>query len=187
MATNLFDMSREIRRREDFGDLLNRRGLTGSAVEIGTHLGEFAEQILLQWQGKMLYCVDPWQDRLPDYDDPIAPRDRQADYRAAIKRLAPYGDHCELIRMLSHDAASCFENESLDFVYIDGNHAYPFVKQDIADYWPKVKPGGILAGHDLDHEWAKTVRVAVEQFLMAHNKRAFVVLGDAQSWYIIKD
>jgi cephalosporin hydroxylase len=47
-----------------------------------------------------------------------------------------------------------FENNSLDFVYIDANHAYNYVVQDIELWYPKVKKGGYLCGHDyIDMDW----------------------------------
>ena len=48
------------------------------------------------------------------------------------------------------DAVKDFDDESLDFVYIDGNHLYPAVKKDIDLWWPKVKAGGVMGGHDYD-------------------------------------
>ena len=56
--------------------------------------------------------------------------------------------HTTLLRKKGVDAATQFEDESIDFVYIDGDHSYDFVKNDIAAWYPKVKQGGILSGHD---------------------------------------
>lgn len=53
-----------------------------------------------------------------------------------------------MIRALSHEVADLFADESLDYVYIDGNHAYDYVKLDLETWYPKLKKGGILAGHD---------------------------------------
>ena len=41
-----------------------------------------------------------------------------------------------------------FENESIDWIYIDGNHSYEFVKEDLNNWWPKIKPGGFMCGDD---------------------------------------
>ena len=78
-----------IKSREQFGELLVLRKLTGVAVEIGTHEGLFAETLLKSWPGH-LFCVDPWRT-LDDYQkDAINARDRDADYQTAMARLAPY-------------------------------------------------------------------------------------------------
>jgi hypothetical protein len=59
-----------------------------------------------------------------------------------------------MVRASSEIASNMFQDESLDFVYIDANHAYDFVKQDIELWYPKVKKGGYLWGHDyIDLNW----------------------------------
>ena len=50
--------------------------------------------------------------------------------------------------MTSTEAAKKMENQSLDFAYIDARHDYCGVKDDLEAYWPLIKPGGIMAGHD---------------------------------------
>ena len=50
--------------------------------------------------------------------------------------------------MLSSDAAKLIPNNSLDYVYVDARHDYCGVTDDLLNYWPKVRPGGIFAGHD---------------------------------------
>jgi hypothetical protein len=81
-------------------------------------------------------------------------------------------------------AASLFPKEFFDFVYIDGWHQYPAVKKDIEAWWPKVKSGGFLGGHDLGHvEFPGVVR-AVEQFSRKVS-REFQVLSDSD-WLIEK-
>ena len=54
--------------------------------------------------------------------------------------------------MTSHEASSFFENETLDFVFIDGDHSYQGVLSDIQDYLPKIKKGGYISGHDTQSE-----------------------------------
>ena len=66
----------------------------------------------------------------------------------AKKVLKKYGDKVEFIRKLSENATEHIEDGSLDFMYIDGNHQYEFVKKDIELYYPKVKKGGIIGGDD---------------------------------------
>ena len=59
-----------------------------------------------------------------------------------------------MIRCLSKNAVKLFKDESLDFVYIDANHAYDFVKEDLEMWWPKIKKGGYICGHDyIDIDW----------------------------------
>ena len=62
--------------------------------------------------------------------------------------MAPLAGHYETIRGGSSESARFFEDGSVDFVFIDADHVYDRVKEDILAWLPKVKPGGIIAGHD---------------------------------------
>lgn len=59
--------------------------------------------------------------------------------------------------------SSTYEDDSLDFVFVDGDHRYESVKADIEAWLPKMKVGGILAGHD--YGWCEDVRRAVHEVL----------------------
>ena len=67
-------------------------------------------------------------------------------YEATKKRLASF--NYEIIRKFSMDAVKDFADNSLDFVFIDGNHSFQYVVNDIAEWSKKVKVGGIISGHD---------------------------------------
>lgn len=138
--------------RLNLADYLNRTGRTGEAAEVGTHRGEFAAAFLAWWQGKRLYCVDPWRP-MPGYEDqarllPGGGADRDADYAACRERLARFGGRAVLLRYASAEAAPMFAPESLDCVYLDGDHRPEQVAADLGAWWPVVRPGGVLAGHD---------------------------------------
>ena len=64
------------------------------------------------------------------------------------ERCRAFGENVVLLQEASVDAATMFEDQELDFVFIDANHAYQAVKFDIIAWTPKVRPGGIIAGHD---------------------------------------
>jgi len=78
-------------------------------------------------------------------------------FEEAKLRLAPY--KTTIVRKLSTDAAMDFGDESLDFVYIDADHSYNAVKEDIAAWAPKVRRGGIVAGHDYYYTRAGNIGV----------------------------
>lgn len=121
---------------------------TGKGVEVGTFKGEFSKEILSNWRGT-LYMVDIWDSVAEGYDD--ASNHGRFDYNIygeAIKNIKGHEDRGIMIRATSEIASMMFQNRSLDFVYIDANHAYEFVKQDIALWYPKVKKGGYICGHD---------------------------------------
>lgn len=114
-------------------------------VEIGVDRGLFAASICHANPGVHLYGVDPWHD-YPEYGEVYTQPYADACYAEAVARLAPY--NVTLIREQSMDAVKQFADDSLDFVYIDGNHAYDFVLADITEWSKKVRPGGIVSGHD---------------------------------------
>lgn len=173
--------------RRQFADLLNSRGLNDAAAEIGTHRAEFASPFLQTWGGRLLYCVDPWQNRLPYYHDIVAHRNRDEDYTAAVQALQQFGERVKILRMLSEDAARQLGDINLDFVYIDANHDRDFVLQDIALWWPKVKPGGLLAGHDWENwEWGEDIQFAVRKFFEPLGLEICVTKEPVSSWFIFK-
>lgn len=165
--------------RNQFGDLLTGRGLVGAAVEVGTHRGDFARVLLGRWPG-MLYCVDHWAVP-PGYEAQAhclsalggAFGDREADLTAAKEVLAPFAGRAVLIREASAEAAARFVQRSLDFVYLDGDHERPGIDEDLRSWWPKIVPGGILAGHDFlcpgpigrPDDWGRYIQPAVMGFV----------------------
>jgi predicted O-methyltransferase YrrM len=131
------------RRENGLAGLLRDMGVKVGA-EIGTEHGLYAKCLLKTIPGLKLYCIDAWES----YGDYRArAKDRQITfYEEAKQRLSPY--NCELIRAYSMDAVKVFEDESLDFVFIDANHDFAHATEDIAHWSKKVKKGGIVSGHD---------------------------------------
>ena len=134
--------------RREICDLLNSQGLTGKGVEIGSFVGRYARHILDNWKGT-LYLIDPWRKR-PSSDVEYSDNDKVTPKTMleAAKTLKGVEDRAIMIRALSHQVVDLFQDGSLDFVYIDGDHSYEGAKQDIRLWFPKVKKGGLIAGHD---------------------------------------
>lgn len=144
--------------------LVKAQGLS-TGVEVGVGYGGHCES-LLQYKGiEMLAGVDPYTHR-PGSDDatnlPQAELDRV--YHRAQDRLARFGRRFELIRQRSALAAERFEDASLDFVYIDGDHQYESVLDDIGVWFDKVRVGGVIAGHDYENPDLPGVQQAVDGF-----------------------
>jgi len=91
-------------------------------------------------------------------------------YNIASENLKPLTDIgiVNLIKGHSLDVVDNYEDESIDFCFIDGSHEYGDVKKDIIAWLPKVKKGGMLAGHDYDISW-KGVMNAVDETLGKEN------------------
>ena len=157
--------------REDLPLLLNARGLTGCGVEVGVKRGEFSEFILSSWRGRHLISVDPWlaapeQDYVDVANVPQTEHD--AFYAETKGRLERFGERSSVWRMFGGEAAEKLPHHSLDFVYLDARHDEASVREDLETWAAKVRPGGILAGHDyvdgLFPEGEFGVRSAVDAF-----------------------
>lgn len=114
-------------------------------AEIGVWRGEFTEKFAKL--GLKMYAIDPWME-LKDYksDGKGFQASQDKCYEITKEVLAPYD--CTIIRKESMAALADVPNESLDFVYIDGNHWFRYVAEDICEWTKKVKPGGYVCGHD---------------------------------------
>ena len=148
-----------------------------TGAEIGILTGEFSEVLVRDNPHIKLYCIDPWQ-AYDDYKDEKHQKAFDTYYQAAKDRLAPY--NCQIIRKYSLDAAKDFPDQSLDFVYIDGNHNLQNVINDIAVWSKKIRVGGIISGHDykLSKPSIKIhVYQAVNAYTDAYEVRPWFVLG----------
>ncbi|CAB9507124.1 expressed unknown protein [Seminavis robusta] len=121
-------------------------------IEVGVQRGFLARRTLSVWKSCKEYkLVDLWGAD-PNYKQPG--RDTIAHHHAHLRKaqniLKPYTDRSitEFFVMRSVDAAPLFQDSYYDYVYLDARHDYCAVKEDIDAYWPKLRPGGILAGHD---------------------------------------
>jgi hypothetical protein len=123
-------------------------------VEIGTWDGGFASAILEHTPCKTLYCVDPYkhfdQSIYKDGMNDLTQQQFDEKYNRVKKWLTDkYGSRVVFLRMTSEEAVSQFENNSIDFVYVDGNHGFEYVYKDIDMWYPKVKQDGFLCGDDV--------------------------------------
>ena len=134
-------------------------------AEIGVSQGHFSEAMLQEIPGLKLYCVDVWK---PYHGNRWMPKNNRADvyFEIAKKRLAPY--NATLIRKYSMDAVKDFADGSLDFVYIDANHALSYVVEDLREWSKKVRVGGIVSGDDYFHFKGAGVVEAVDAYTKEH-------------------
>lgn len=113
-------------------------------VEIGCHVGLSTSFFASKF--KRVYAVDPWKSGYDDTDTASLSNLEEA-YKIFQQRCSYY-NNIEVIRKSSVDSYELFDNESLDFVYIDGNHQYEYVLKDIKYWLPKIKQNGYIGGHD---------------------------------------
>lgn len=115
-------------------------------AEIGVWQGEYAQTLFKQNPRLRLVAVDPWAPQSDYFEKKNDAAVLRKAFVEAQSRLRSYA--CELWRMTSLEGAARVPDGSLDFVYIDGNHRYEAVTADITAWEPKVRRGGIVAGHD---------------------------------------
>jgi len=150
---NTSDVQKKYEHRDDLiNDLTSLIG-KGKGVEIGVFQGYFSREILSKWEGT-LYMVDVWRGLGDEYEDMSNHNNHSDAFVTTMKNIEGHEDRGIMIRATSKIASEIFEDESLDFVYIDANHAYDFVAEDIKLWFPKLKKGGIFAGHGyLGMDW----------------------------------
>ena len=172
--------------REELAEYFARLGLKKGA-EIGVERGVYTE-VLCQ-AGLKAYAVDAWT-AYKGYRDHVSQSKLDKFYENTKKRLAKYD--CEVIKGFSMDIVKKFENESLDWVYIDGNHEFQNVTNDIAEWSKKVKKGGIVAGHDFKRFGGKYglnschVKDVVLAWCKAHNIELKTTNEGNPSWWYVK-
>lgn len=179
--------------REYLGLFLNSLGLTGTYVEVGVHRGEFAEKMLMMWNGNRYIGVDPWEEKfVQDYIDGVneVDKDRLSDMNAFFAHVSTHKARVTALRMYSTEAAARFVDETIDAVFIDAMHHYHMVMQDMQAWWPKIKSGGIMMGHDYQlmvHSKAVfTVKPAVLEFGRKLNLPVLHTPTLDSCWYIVK-
>lgn len=179
--------------REDLPRLLNRRGLVGCGVEVGVKRGEFSEALLAAWGGAHLVSVDPWLEAGGDeYVDVanVAQDQHEQFYTETRGRLQKFGSRSTIWRMTGDEAAKRILHHSLDFVYLDARHDYPSVLSDLADWFDRVRPGGLIAGHDyVDGDLPEGdfgVRSAVDEYFAGRRLTVHATFADPPwiSWFV---
>lgn len=152
-----------------------------SIVEIGVFRGKNAEVLRQEFPDAHLYLVDPWVPDSIYLKSGSAVSEVQKIFDKARKRtyrLFENDPKATIIETFSHEATSHVPN-TVDVVFIDANHAYESVKQDILTWKPKVRPGGILSGHNYGRPRLPGVVQAVSELIPNHQ------LGQDEVWYTL--
>jgi len=138
----------------DRSALLSELPRNGVVAEIGVAEGDFAAAIQEVCAPEKLYLIDQWNtNRYPESM-------MESVYQRFEKAIT--SDEIVIVRDQSVRAASQFPNAYLDWIYIDTDHSYEMTKQELEAYAPKIKPEGIIAGHDfMQGNWVKGLRYGV--------------------------
>jgi len=177
--------------RNDLPEFFIQMGFK-TGVEVGVYKAEFTEKFAQA--GLNIFGIDPWRayGHYPTNVFSSAGKrfktlqDRQDFlYKHSQGVMAPY-QNAALIRRTSIEALREFVDGSLDFVYVDGNHAFKYVVEDIWEWSKKIKKGGVISGHDyhigtppptMDLDCGH-VKYAVEGYTQAFSLTNWYLIGD---------
>lgn len=201
-------------RRLEFLHHLEKLPSFNTAIEVGVQKGILAKKSLDIWKSCTEYkLVDLW-GKEEGYNEPgtDTASDKDENLWQTRNRMKQWVEmnppKVEFFVMRSTDASKLLANDHFDYVYLDARHDYCAVKEDIKHYWPKLRPGGILGGHDYvdaqyaidkmgPHEdWSKcedgsihpeAVKGAVDEFRKQEgNLKVYISNEDFPSWYVQK-
>mmetsp|Transcript_13840 Transcript_13840/g.35878 ORF Transcript_13840/g.35878 Transcript_13840/m.35878 type:complete len:212 (-) Transcript_13840:570-1205(-) len=147
-------LRRTAEHRGQLVELCNELGLDGNAIELGVWHGGFSRHNLRKGKFKRYYMVDPWTFRANDTGVGMRDKNFRSDeannvnYRIALKSVSEFGDRAVVMRRFASTTLSEFPDRFFDFIYIDMLHGFDSVSRDLAQWWPKLRPGGMMAGDD---------------------------------------
>lgn len=143
------------------------RGLNRGA-EIGVDRGRFSEYMLKNNPEMSLLLVDPWYWKLRG----------ESRYQSTVKRMEKFGERAQIVRKTSYEAVFDVKDESLDFVYIDGDHTFDYVMTDLIWWARKVRMGGMVALHDYYRFRGGGVVAAVDVYTQQHDIRQWFLTDE---------
>ena len=158
----------------------------GCGAEIGVYKGQFSKKIKQARPDIRHYMIDPWKPyadrnsrgKLTNFGKGLTTTEEMLDVmKQAISVALDYD--CIVIPAESLKAVEMFEDNSLDYVFIDASHEYEDVKADIEVWSPKVKKGGIVGGHNYKDKTYPGVTKAVDEFFKP-------TAGPDKTWWVIK-
>ena len=192
-------------RREELLHLLPKGGI---GAEIGVADGDFSQAILDAAAPQELHLIDPWS-HLEEGSDLLAGAEVLASQAGATSEAVPENPEgakqydkvvarfnaeprVQVRRQYSYKIAPQYADGFFDFVYLDGNHTYEFVLRDLIDFSAKLKPGGLMFGHDyFEDAFARQehygVIDAVSTFLKRSNFRFLMLTWEPFSTFCITD
>ncbi|CAK9086678.1 unnamed protein product [Durusdinium trenchii] len=129
-----------------YARLIHQLGFTKDLVlvEVGVDEGAFVQAVLLELKllnssVKKYYAIDPWIGRLEEF-------------RQSVQVAIQWSPTVHIVQETGDIASRLLEDESVDFVFVDAYHSTPMVLLHLRRYWPKLRPGGVIAGHDFAPE-----------------------------------
>lgn len=160
------------------------------SCEIGVQSGSFSNQILQEFSLVDKHIlVDCWKEQSRDvYNDAANRNDQEQEniYNSCLNNLKSFKNKIDIIRKMSDDACLDICDNYLDYLYIDGNHSYEAVKNDLNNWYPKMKKNSVISGHDYVKTPIFGVIQAVDEFCVKNKLDLFLTQNPKEniSWFI---
>ncbi|CAE7374233.1 unnamed protein product [Symbiodinium natans] len=151
-------------------------------AEIGVWYGDVSAHLLAEFQNLHMLLVDPYHLRAEGVaeDQPQGLPVEALDI--GTRRTQPFRYRATHLLQHSVEAAGWVSRNSMDIVYVDGDHSYEGVASDLNAWWPILRDGGAMVGHDYTITWPGVVR-AVNEFADVHG---LDVNFSAELWWFLK-
>jgi hypothetical protein len=121
----------------------------GTWIELGSWTGRSAAYCVVELLNREklgeFYCVDSLKGEAAIAYDPDTVQDLKKIFKQNVK---PVVKHITMLNMMSWNAAKKFDDDSVDFCYVDAGHSYEAVTKDLQAWWPKMRPGAMFGGDD---------------------------------------
>lgn len=171
-------------------------------VEIGVFKGENARSLMDNLNVEKIYLIDSYERLYIKSEEVVPSMMEESEFSALIEKdpsfdgivynfercydiakgnLGKFTDKASFVRKRSDNAVNDVP-DNIDFIYVDGNHDYEHVKQDIELYFPKLKKGGVMAGHDFTADYPGVARAVLEY----SDANGLKIGGCSYDWWIIK-
>jgi len=176
-----------VERWEVISELIKNKLHNNLGAEIGVWKGQTTEYLLKRFKGLKIHCIDPYKiyphyaiyHSLGEYSTQTGMNRLYGKVRSRLKK---FGNRCIWSRKESIVAVKQVKENSLDFVFIDANYGYEYVKEDIRAWLPKVRIGGVIIGQNIDSN--KDSPLSVQRAVEHYFGKDYRVMS--RRWYHIK-
>lgn len=155
-------------------------------IEIGVAAGENICYMLDNCPNiRHITAIDPWTP-YTDCNGTGTAEIVKESHAVTIDNFQDYASRVTIYRCTSDEYIKGWghEHEAYDYVFIDGNHDYEYVKRDIENFYPLIRKGGFICGHDIG---LASVQKALNEFLMTLSYKPQVHTCDVGAWYFMKE
>lgn len=157
---------------ESLGRLIS----ANSVIECGVALGSHAHDLLTNLPSISYIGVDSYQHGYDNSDPFVSEVEASLGmtgqiamdslFEAVRDSLELFGNRARLVRQDSIEFAHSVDDRTIDLVFLDDNHTYEYVSDELVNWWPKVRSGGVLCGDDY---WMPSVKSAVDSFASSND------------------